>query len=152
MQTLLGEIMRVIDKIIYHCSATRASQDIGAAEIRRWHVDGNKWQDIGYHYVIRFNGEIEPGRPLEKAGAHCTGYNERSIGICLVGGGPMGEDNCFTKAQFDSLALLTKFLRLRFPNATIHGHKEFANKACPVFNVQQFLNDYGIEKLPKKGK
>lgn len=142
--------MRVIDKIIYHCSATWSTQDIGAKEIRKWHVEGNKWQDIGYHYVIRRNGVIEPGRDLDKVGAHCTGYNDRSIGICVVGGGPRGEDKDFTREQFDSLALLTKFLRLKFPYATIHGHNEFANKACPVFSVKQFLADYGIEKLPRR--
>jgi len=140
--------MRVINEIILHCSATWSKQDIGAKEIRQWHVKGNGWRDIGYHYVIRRNGQIEPGRDLSEVGAHCTNHNQRSIGICMVGGGPNGEDKEFTKAQFDSLALLVKYLRERFPKATIYGHKEFANKACPVFDVQKFLDEYGI---PKQG-
>ena len=60
--------------------------DIGVKEIRKWHVDENKWSDIGYHDVIRRNGAIETGRPLEKPGAHAKGHNQNAIGICLVGG------------------------------------------------------------------
>jgi hypothetical protein len=141
--------MRLIKEIILHCSATWSKQDIGAKEIRQWHIKGRGWRDIGYHYVIRRNGLIEPGRDLNEVGAHCTNHNASSIGICMVGGGPNGEDPYFTKEQFDSLALLVKFLRMRFPKATIYGHKEFANKACPVFSVPKFLDEYGI---PKEGE
>ena len=58
--------MREINDLIVHCSATYGSQDIGAVEIRRVHVDENGWRDIGYHYVIRRNGDIEEGRPVEQ--------------------------------------------------------------------------------------
>ena len=143
--------MREINEIILHCSATWSKQDIGAKEIREWHVKGNGWQDIGYHFVIRRNGAIEDGRPLEQPGAHCTGHNANSIGICMVGGGPNGEDDKFTEAQYDALARKVMALRRQFPNTSIHGHKEFANKACPVFSVADFLKRYGISKYPRGG-
>lgn len=138
--------MRRISSIILHCSATWSKQDIGAKEIRKAHL-ANGWADIGYHYVIRRDGTIEKGRPLEKAGAHCSGYNANSIGICVVGGGPYGEDKYFTKAQFDSLAKLINDLRAEFPDTIIMGHNELnKNKACPVFSVPKFLTDYRINK------
>lgn len=133
--------MRKIDKIIIHCSATKAHQDIGAAEIDKWHRQQG-WEEIGYHFVIRRNGKIEKGRAVEKIGAHCKGQNVGSIGICLVGG--IDTDgkpkNNFTDAQFASLRSLTAKLQGQFPDLlSIHGHNEFANKACPCFNVKEFF-------------
>ena len=82
--------MRQIDHIIVHCSYTPPSMDIGAETIREWHTlpkpKGRGWSDIGYHWVIRRNGTVEAGRSEERAGAHAKGYNQDSIGICLIGG------------------------------------------------------------------
>lgn len=132
--------MRKINMIIVHCSATKAGQDIGAEEIGAWHRKQG-WSEIGYHYVIRRSGKIEKGRDLEKAGAHCRGRNRHSIGICLVGGinGAGNPENNFTAEQFVSLKLLLSELREKFPQTVIHGHCDFAAKACPCFNVREFL-------------
>lgn len=141
--------MRSINEIILHCSANGPTSTIGAKEIRDYHVNVRKWKDIGYHYVIKRDGTLEAGRPLEQAGAHATNHNQHSIGICLVGGvkkdGVTPEDN-FTEAQFARLASLLRELRTKFPMASIHGHNEFANKACPVFSVPNFLSKYCISK------
>lgn len=142
--------MREINEIILHCSATWSKQDIGVKEITQWHTlpepRGRGWSHIGYHYVIRRDGRLEEGCPLETPGIHCSGHNAKSIGICVVGGGPNGEDKHFTQAQFDMLAKTIKLLRQKYPKTSIHGHNEFANKACPVFSVSKFLEDYGIPK------
>jgi N-acetylmuramoyl-L-alanine amidase len=53
--------------IAIHCSATRPSQDVGAADIRKWHK-AQGWADIGYHFVIRRDGKIEKGRALDCRG------------------------------------------------------------------------------------
>ena len=133
--------MRNITEIIIHCAATKPSMDVGVKEIRDWHVNGNGWADIGYHYVIRRDGTLELGRPISKAGAHTTGHNTNSIGICLVGGvkedGKTPESN-FTDAQWATLETVVKEQAERYPNATIHGHNEFAAKACPSFDVQKW--------------
>jgi len=75
-----------IARIIVHCSATPPDMSIGVSEIRDWHVNQNKWSDIGYHFVIKRGGLIQQGRDIELAGAHAEGHNSDSIGICLVGG------------------------------------------------------------------
>ena len=75
--------MKKIDSIIIHCSATRAGQDIKAKDIDRMHR-ARGFSQIGYNYVIDLDGTIEAGRPLTIAGAHCVGYNDHSVGICLL--------------------------------------------------------------------
>ena len=130
--------MRSIDKIIVHCSATREGQHVTVQQIRQWHLQRN-FADIGYHYVIYLDGTVHKGRSLEKAGAHCKGYNAHSIGICYVGGlDRQGKPkDTRTAAQKAALLSLIRELRQRFPRATVHGHREFANKACPCFDAKK---------------
>jgi N-acetylmuramoyl-L-alanine amidase len=138
-----------VDHIVIHCSATRESQDIGAADIDRWHRQRG-FLKIGYHYVIRRNGDVEVGRPLDEPGAHARGWNHRSIGICLAGGvmpnGRTPEDN-FTVAQWDALDRTLKYLRYKFPQADIVGHRDLpgVNKACPSFDVAEWCATHGID-------
>ena len=130
--------MRSIDKIIVHCSATREGQHVTVQQIRQWHLQRN-FADIGYHYVIYLDGTVHKGRPLEKAGAHCKGHNAHSIGICYVGGlDRQGKPkDTRTAAQKAALLSLIRELRQRFPRATVHGHREFANKACSCFDAKK---------------
>ena len=133
--------MRQITEIIIHCADTPEGRDVRADEIRRWHKNERGWSDIGYHYVIDLDGTIEPGRDIETAGAHCTGHNAKSIGICYVGGcdAQMQPKDTRTEEQKTSLLLLLKYLRQRYPKAKIYGHRDFAPKACPSFDAK---NEY----------
>ena len=136
--------MRTINKIIIHCADTPEWRDDKAADIKRWHTlpppKGNGWKDIGYHYVIDLDGTIEPGRPIEQAGSHCSGHNADSIGICYVGG--KTEDMKQTKdtrtaEQKASLLILLKYLVAKYPGVTIYGHKDFnSGKTCPSFDAK----------------
>lgn len=140
--------MREIKYLVIHCSATKSTMDIGAKEIKSWHVGGNKWTDIGYHHVIRRNGVIEAGRPIEKPGAHVSGFNSNSIGICLVGGVDAKgkpEEN-YTGDQWSSLKKLVTEYHARYPKAEILGHRDFAGvkKACPVFDTKAWVKKEGI--------
>ena len=131
--------------IIVHCSATQPKADIGKKEIDRWHRQKG-WFGIGYHFVIRRNGTVETGRDLMAAGAHAQGYNDISVGVCLVGGidEKMRPENNFTPEQWDSLIKLLKELKEKFPEATIIGHNEVAKKACPSFNVQKWKAEVNL--------
>lgn len=130
---------RRIDKIIIHCSATPEGKDFTVDQIRQWHLDRG-FSDVGYHYVIYRDGSIHKGRPIEKVGAHTTGQNAHSIGICLIGGcaadGKTPKDTR-TEAQRAALIKLVAELKASYPSVTVHGHNEFAAKACPSFNVQK---------------
>jgi len=131
--------MRKINKIIIHCSATPECRDVKASTVKKWHTDKG-WTDIGYHFVVELDGTIVEGRPIKKVGAHTYGYNSSSIGICYIGGmtSDMSEPlDTRTEAQKESLNVLLMYLHLVVPEASIHGHNEFKNKACPSFNVQE---------------
>ena len=133
--------MREINKIIIHCSATPEGREHTVKDIDSWHRQRG-FSMIGYHYVIYLNGEIHEGRPLKLSGAHTLNHNSNSIGICYIGG--MTTDmkepkDTRTKEQKESLTRLLDKLKEDYPKATIHGHNEFANKACPSFNVQTEL-------------
>jgi len=128
--------MRTINEIILHCSATKEGKHFDAEDIRVWHVNGNGWSDIGYHFVILLDGTIEHGRPVEKVGAHVKGRNRNSIGVCYIGG--LDEDgkpkDTMTKEQEASFLDVVHSLRLVLGgNISVSGHNEYANKACPSF-------------------
>ena len=133
--------MRKIDKIIIHCSATPEGRDYTVADIDRWHKQRG-WQDIGYHYVVYRDGSVHPGRPVEQIGAHTSGHNSNSVGVCYIGGcaadGKTPKDTR-TPAQRAALRDLVELLQAEHPGATIHGHREFAAKACPCFDVKTEL-------------
>ena len=135
--------MRNINKIIIHCSATPEGKAFSVEDIRRWHLQRG-FADIGYHFVMYLDGTVNVGRPLAKAGAHCKGNNAHSIGVCYIGGvatdGKTPKDTR-TEAQKRSLVRLITELRQQFPNASVHGHREFANKACPSFNARDEYKD-----------
>lgn len=132
-----------IKYIVVHAADTKPSMDIGVSEIRKWHVEERNWSDIGYHFVIRRNGDLETGRALSTTGAHVRGYNRVSWGICLVGGmSESGESDAnFTKEQYNALELILTELSDRAPNATILGHRDFEgiSKKCPCFDVKSFI-------------
>lgn len=143
--------MRPINELVVHCSATPAGKPFRAADIDRWHREQG-WDSIGYHFVIPLDGSIEPGRDLEQAGAHVSGHNKTSIGICLIGGvshdGKQPKDT-FNQAQKDALELLLQGLRARWPGARILGHRDFPGvaKACPSFDVRAWCASRGISSL-----
>lgn len=129
---------RRIDRIILHCSATPEGKDYTVEQIRQWHLARN-FSDVGYHFVIYRDGSVHRCRPVGQVGAHTKGYNTHSIGICYIGG--MTADNKMpkdtrTEAQRFALINLVGELKECYPSATVHGHNEFANKACPSFIVK----------------
>lgn len=138
--------MRKIDEIILHCSATEAGEDIKAADIRRWHTlpkpRGRGWRDIGYHYVVDLDGTIEAGRPVDQVGAHVSGHNQTTIGICYVGGLLNGQpSDTRTPEQRRAIGELVAALAMVFPSINkVSGHRDYANKACPCFDAKEYTN------------
>ena len=128
---------RIIKEIIVHCSATPEGKDFTVLDIKRWHLERG-FSDIGYHYVIYRDGSINKGRDESKIGAHCTGHNSYSIGVCYVGGvakdGKTAKDTR-TDAQKKSLLSLLRNLKMKYPQASIHSHRDYAQKACPSFDA-----------------
>ena len=149
---------QAIRYLVVHASATPPEMDIGAKEIDLWHRQRG-WFQIGYHAVIRRNGIVEQGRDITIPGAHARGWNEISLGICLVGGIDTLEDANpvanYTVEQMETLAeMLTHWKWLAEWNVErpapvqILGHRDLGkdlppshfnrmstSKACPCFDV-----------------
>lgn len=124
--------MRKITRHIIHCSDSLYGD---VQSIRRYHMSKG-WKDIGYHFVIKQDGTIETGRPLEKMGAHCKGYNKTSIGTCLIG------RSVFTDKQFESLKQLHKTLESMLGKLESYPHNRFnKDKTCPNFDVSDILGE-----------
>lgn len=137
MAIVTQKTSRDIKEIIVHCAATPEGKNFTVKDIDKWHKQRG-FTCIGYHYVIYLDGSIHTGRNLNLSGAHCTNHNYKSIGVCYIGGvakdGKTPKDTR-TQAQKDSLIALLKELKAMFPNAKIHGHRDFACKACPSFDA-----------------
>lgn len=144
--------MRTINKLIIHCSATKAEQKITVADIEKWHK-ARGFKKIGYHYVIYLDGSIHKGREISEIGAHVQGQNSNSIGICYVGGlDATGKPkDTRTETQKTALRNLVQELKQQFPKVEILGHRDYSPdrngdgiiedwewlKACPCFDVKQ---------------
>lgn len=133
-----------IEYLVVHCSYTPADMDVTAKDINRWHRQQG-WLKIGYHFVIRRNGTVEKGRALSEVGAHVQGYNEKSIGICLIGGakkvdGKLVDETNFTTEQMIALQGLLLKLKETFTAAEICGHNNLTpKKTCPTFDVKAWV-------------
>lgn len=138
------QVRKTTDYIVVHCAATD-EQNIGAKEIDVWHRQRG-FLCIGYHFVIRRNGEVETGRHVNVVGAHVQGFNHNSIGICMVGGGSKSEKNNFTPEQWTALEALLRSLKHEYPSAVIQGHRDFPNVAkwCPSFGTRKWAAEKGI--------
>ena len=143
---------RKITEIIIHCSATPDGKDYTVDDIRRWHKQRG-YSDVGYHYIVYRNGILAQGRDVNIIGAHASGHNAHSIGICYIGG--MSADNTRpedtrTLRQKGRLLSLLVDLRKLYPNARIIGHRDLSEdkngngiiepsewmKACPSFDAK----------------
>ena len=130
--------MRELKEIILHCTATKEGQDYSAEQVRKWHLDRG-FNDIGYHFLIRLDGTVEAGRPLETVGAHCKGHNANSIGIAYVGGvGKNGSPkDTRTLPQREAMRRLVYDLKQHFEGIEVHCHNEYSTKSCPCFSVSE---------------
>ena len=131
--------MRTITLLVIHCSAVRPDQTSSAAQIDTWHRRDRHYKfGIGYHYVVRRDGQIEPGRPEWMVGAHCKNHNAHSLGICYEGGLDARGQPADTRTLAQKLAMvqLLEVLRRRYPKALIVGHHDLnPQKACPCFDA-----------------
>lgn len=130
--------MRSITLIIVHCSAVKPNQTSSARQIDEWHRARGYPNGIGYHYVIRREGNIELGRPESMIGAHIKDHNRHSIGICYEGGlnAQGNPEDTRTPQQKATMRALLEDLHRSYPHAIIVGHNTFANKACPCFRPE----------------
>jgi hypothetical protein len=54
-------------------------------DMQDFHQLTRGWNDIGYSFAVCGDGRIYRGRGYNVIGAHAPRYNDKSIGICLIG-------------------------------------------------------------------
>ncbi|CAI3551629.1 MULTISPECIES: peptidoglycan recognition protein family protein [Clostridium] len=120
--------------VLHHAEASKCT----VQDIHSWHLN-NGWSGIGYHYFIRKDGSVYKGRPDGAIGSHCQGSNTGSLGICFEGN-YMKET--MPAAQYNAGIDLIKYLRGKYGNLTIYGHKELLATECPgsKFPLADFKN------------
>lgn len=145
--------VRQITGIVIHCSATKEGKDFSAFDIHKWHKERG-FNGIGYHFVIRLDGTIEVGRQLSQRGAHTTGHNKNTIGICYIGGLDESGNSKDTRTpeQKEALRWLITAIKTNLPHGmtlTVKGHRDYSPdtngdgviskyeriKECPCFDV-----------------
>jgi N-acetylmuramoyl-L-alanine amidase len=121
---------RKIRQLIIHHSAS--GKDTTVEQIRSYHMKERHYSDIGYHYIITYDGKIHVGRPEDTVGAHVQGHNASSIGICLVGNSELSP---MSKEQEASLVPLMEHLldKHSLRKKDVLGHSEIADNPtlCP---------------------
>jgi len=95
--------------------------------IHRIHL-GNGWSGIGYHFYVRKDGSVYRGRPIGTVGAHCIGYNDKSIGVCFEGD---FQNERMSEKQINAGERLISYLLSIYPSAQVAKHEDFCSTLCP---------------------
>ena len=164
--------MAKLKYLIIHCTATPEGKKISKADIVHWHTSpknkgGRGWKQVGYSDMVHIDGRLENLVPFNQnhvvEGWEITngakGMNSASRHVVYVGGVKILENkkdypvnpafrtvsyDTRTDAQKSTLETYVRYMILRHPNIKVGGHNQFANKACPSFDVPDWLRSIGI--------
>lgn len=149
--------------LVIHCTATPAGREVSADDIRRWHTSpvsqgGRGWKQVGYTDLFHLDGSVErlvknnedmSVDPWEVANG-AAGYNSVSRHIVYAGGVDANDVNkavdTRTPAQKEAMKRYVLDFHRRFPGVRIVGHNQLAAKACPSFDVPEWLESIGIKQ------
>ena len=135
--------------VVHH---TASGLDTTVHDIAQGHLK-NGWNGIGYHFVIYPDGSVHQGRPIWASGAHCENHNWESVGVNLVGyfeptddkeildALPQGYEFKPTDEQMTSLKTLIADLKFAYPGASVVGHRDLNQTACPGQNLYSRLGE-----------
>ena len=114
------------DEIIWH----HAEANCTVEDIHSWHLN-NGWIGCGYNLIIYKDGTVHEGRPLNAVGAHASGHNSRSIGVCCIG---RYDIETMPLAQLNAAKQVQAYLKGLYPGAATKRHKDVNATSCPGKN------------------
>lgn len=149
--------MAALKYYFIHCSATKEGQWFDHTDIIRFHTQskekgGRGWDRVGYRYIILLDGTLVQLRDYDDDGFitakeityGAKGYNHCSAHICYIGGLDKNGNPKDTRTP-EQIKTMDSFFVGKViyaqPNVIIKGHNEVANKACPCFDVQEYISD-----------
>ena len=160
LQAEIQFISREIESVIVHWSETHTDKNLGSEEINDYHLELGM-NGIGYHYVIRRDGSLQRGRPVNIAGEHTPGYDEISLGVVFVGGinAPSGTPNSqnflssqsLTRSQINTFDHFCRAMYNVKPGILFYGHSDLdvtGDNIDPGFDVP----DYVLTRFGKKNE
>ena len=136
---------KVLEYIVIHHTASTAKETV--EQIHNFHINNNGWAGIGYHFYIRKDGTIYRGRPEKYIGAHCENYNSVSLGICCEGNFEIEQP---TNEQLQSLSELIQYLKKKYGNVQVVGHRDLNATACPGKNLYSKLGSVIANSITPK--
>jgi hypothetical protein len=128
--------------VVHHSASILASPE----EVHRWHQEKG-WVGIGYHFLVRKDGNIYRGRPLDAIGAHVYAHNEDSIGVCFEGNFEVEQ---MTEAQIKLGVELLKYLKTLYPKLNAKKHKDYGGSNCPGKNFNDIIISEGMRVEEQK--
>ena len=146
--------------LVIHCTATPEGKHFDGEDIKRWHLSpkpqGRGWSKVGYSELIHLDGTLETLVEYDHNDQIETweitngakGINSVSRHICYVGGtDSKGKaKDTRTEAQLKTLEMYVKSFLTVAPYLKVAGHNQFANKACPSFDVPKWLRSIGVKE------
>ena len=129
---------------VHHAGELWKASDEPYAKIRRLQAWGQKekgWPDLPYHYLIAPDGRIFEGRPLAFQGETNTSYDTKGHALVQLWGN--FEEQDLPALQLDAAVRLIAWLcrEYRIDPATIAGHRDYAQTACPGEKLYRKLKD-----------
>jgi len=152
---------REICGAIIHWSATFLDQNVGTDWVHRVHLDRG-FSGCGYHIIIRRDGTLQRGRPMNRGGAHDINNNTNFLGFCFIGGvnevssraqkpyWRYASADSLTPAQFNAYDGLMRTFHRVFPHGQVQGHYATSDegKVDPGFDVPGYsLSKFGHQNV-----
>ncbi|HYF67611.1 MAG TPA: N-acetylmuramoyl-L-alanine amidase [Ohtaekwangia sp.] len=145
--------------LVIHCTATPEFMKVTPADIRFWHTadppKGRGWRQVGYSDMIMLDGSIINLVPYDRDDNvdkweitnGVAGINSQSRHVVYVGGcdGLMKPKDTRTPAQLKTMKEYVLRTIAEHPDILVSGHRQFANKDCPSFNVPLWLDFIGVD-------
>ncbi len=117
--------------IVIHHSGNSGEKD--PSQIESKHM--RKWEDVGYHYLVKPDGAIYEGRHLAFKGSHVEKQNTHKIGVLVMGDFESNwwdSDDDVSVGQRSAVRSIISTLKQAFPTiVTLGGHKDYKDTECP---------------------
>ncbi|KAM9113728.1 peptidoglycan-recognition protein SC2-like [Pangshura tecta] len=121
--------------IIHHTAGKRCTSQASCSRevkgIQNYHMDTQRWSDIGYNFLIGEDGRVYEGRGWSTVGAHAKNWNSKSLGFSFLGNFSSITPSTAALNAAKSLircAVSKGFLSRTY---TLKGHRNVNQTSCP---------------------
>ena len=141
---------------------------VGAARFQSWqgwHMDGQGWGDVAYHYIVGKDGRVYAARDPQWAGDTGTNYEPAGHLLIVVEGNFNKETP--SQTQLDTLATVVAWAADEWgvPLEAVAAHRDHASTTCPGLSLypyiasgdlgaaaQRLLDDGGVWAVPHRNR